>query len=36
MGNGGDGFEMLKDEKVIIDETSGIQTLGLLLKFFKG
>ena len=36
MGGGGDGFEMLKDSKVLVDETMGIQTLNLILKFFKG
>ena len=36
MGGGGDGFGMLKDSKVLVDETAGIQTLALLLKFFKG
>lgn len=33
---GGDGFSMLKDHKFIIDHVTGIDTLSLLLKFFKG
>ena len=32
---GGDGFSMLKDCEFISDVTKGIETLTLLLKFFK-
>lgn len=33
---GGDGFEMLKKCKMIVDAIAGIDTLRLILKFFKG
>ena len=32
---GGDGFEMLKEGEVIVDEVKGTSMLNLLLKFFK-
>jgi len=32
---GGDGFEMFKNGKVIVDEVQGTNMLHLLLKFFK-
>lgn len=32
---GGDGFSMFKDCPFISDATKGIDTLNLLLKFFK-
>lgn len=33
---GGDGFEMLKKCKMTVDAIAGIDTLRLILKFFKG
>lgn len=34
--SGGDGYTMMKDHKYLVDEITGIETLSLLLKFFKG
>lgn len=34
--SGGDGFEMFKECKVIIDQIAAIDLLRLILKFFKG
>lgn len=33
---GGDGFDMFKKCKMIVDPVAGIDTLRLILKFFKG
>lgn len=33
---GGDGFSMIKPCKMIVDPIAGIDTLRLLLKYFKG
>ena len=33
--SGGDGFDMLKPCKMIVDPIAAIGMLGLLLKFFK-
>ena len=35
LAGGGDGFHMLENSEVIIDEESGISLLNCLLKFFK-
>lgn len=35
MQGGGDGYEMLKDTKVLIDAEHGIYIADLILKFFK-
>jgi len=36
LSNGGDGYTMMKDHKFLVDQVAGIDTLSLLLKFFKG